>query len=226
MATLLHAQCTDFLRYFYPELLSTGLVEPIREFAAREPGGLCNALNSWLAAMTAGQTPNEALASMKPRFPVSVEEILRLGCQSGALDYAVADINDIYAQHETEAEREAALARLLAEYRKRTTATGVCQHCVERELEKLLRRAKCENASEVVLEQEGDRQIHELFMSVKVVRMSEPSRAAVYAALVRRLESGKPLLIEGIEICVAGGKGGPFSLTWPSGALRVRCQSR
>ncbi|MCC6574862.1 MAG: hypothetical protein IT462_13870 [Planctomycetes bacterium] len=221
---LSHADSAPLLQRVYVGALTTGLLQPLISFAnsIRNLAGI--AARTWHDAMMGGKTPEEAMRKMEPGLPAKVEELLAIGMKNGTLDYVLADVLDVYATVIADDARDEAFKALLTRYKSAKPTTVACAGCVARELDKIWRRAATENATDVVIQQDGDRFMIQTYASVKAVRISEASGSYVFNALKATLgkaaTTDKPLPLDDSEIACRGGNG-QFALSAGNRRLAV-----
>ena len=162
--------CRTLALRILPRLCKEGLVDPFRSW--RSP-----AAPSLLQALKEGCAFQDALKRMSPRLPQVLEELLLLGLQLRMIDYLAEDIRQAYRSPRGLKTR---LDALLRKWRTGNPSV-VCINgsCLEREVGKILRRARAEKASEVVLKADGE----QVYLGVKPVRVIEGGMAGVHAAL-------------------------------------------
>ncbi len=221
---LSHADALPLLQRLHLGTLASGLIQSLAVFAVsvRNLAGI--AARTMHDALLAGKTPEEALRKMEPGLPAKTEELLVLGARNGILDHVLADVLDVCAGHEAEAARDEALKVLLVQYKSRKPSAQACVGCVARELDKIWRRAATEGARAVIIEQDGERFMHQTYAAVKPVRVTEPGGAYVFNALKATLAGAaaraRPLEV-GVGKLVCRGENGRFALSSGNRRLEV-----
>ncbi|MCB9934592.1 MAG: hypothetical protein H6840_02785 [Planctomycetes bacterium] len=211
-------ETTEFLEAFLDGILHEGLTQPLERWFNSRQGACADAARAWHAALARGETPETSLAALQPPFPAPVGELLLEGCKTGELDYVV---EDMLAALKLGGGR-IALESLLAYYRARRPGTSVCVGCIEREIERLLRRAAAEDAHEVSLRWDPAGYMEQRYFGPYVVTVRQPSRQSVVEAIRTRLQGGGTVA-PGI-LAEATEETGQYVLTGGEAALRVRIE--
>lgn len=188
MRRLTIQECRPFLEYLLPHILTGGLLTSLREFGKRSPAPLHTAVLSWYNGMAEGKSFQHALHTMSTRFPACFERLLTAGYSTSILDKVIAAILTVYAA--TPAREEMLLEgmnSLLERFIDKPNSRFICEGCFERDFDKLVQRVRLENATEVVLEQEGDEFLHQKYLTDMLVHIIEPRHANVYHTLLHKL---------------------------------------
>jgi hypothetical protein len=201
-----------------------GLTEFLRVFARNGTGFAREAASSIYESLTRGKAFEEAIAEVRPALPPPVRELLILGCQRGELDRVLADMLAAYRTAEGEAATGLRMNALLEQWRRCSAGTQICGWCLDRALDKIMRRAALEEAHEVILEQEGERFFHQWYVEAKPVHVIEPSHSMTYKTILHALsdaaEKKQPLKPWGWLVTLAAT--GEFDLTLDARRLRIR----
>jgi len=201
-----------------------GLTEWLRVFARDGTGPARDVACSLYESLTRGRAFQDAIAEARPALPPAVRELLSLGCQRSELDRVLSDMLKAYEAAQGEGEAGRSLDLLLERWRRCPSGSSICDGCLERTLDKILRRADLEEAHEVILEQEGESFFHQWYIEAKPVHVIEPSHSMAYQSVLRALSDAadrhQPLEPWGIP--VASSAPGEFELTRETGTLRVR----
>lgn len=208
--------CRPLVDCLLAGISETGLMKLLDDFAGANPGPLGETVRSWHDNMVAGQSLQEALRRAKPGLALPVEELLALSLEQGVLDRALADLDAILRVNGGEEQRRQELSRLLNSFRDREAGGIVCDECLRRELEKVLRRARLEQAYEVILTQEGESFFHQKYLGVKAIHLIEPCHSRLYKSFLARLKQcaadRTALVLDSGEYAVSESRGGKFQL--------------
>lgn len=201
-----------------------GLTESLRVLAQNGTGFTRDVASSVYESLTRGMAFQEAIAEARPELPLPVRELLILGCERGALDRVLSDMLKAYQAVEGEAEAGLRMNVVLEQWQRCPAGSQICDWCLERAIDKILRRAALEDAREVILEQEGERFFHQWYIEAKPVHVIEPSHSLTYKSILQALsdaaENHQPLKPAGI--LVTSSAAGEFDLTLDARKLRIR----
>lgn len=192
----------EFLRTFLAGLLDTGLMAPLALWSTDPSRAYADTAHSWYEGMLAGATPEDALRAAEPPFPPAVVALLLEGFKSGQLDVVVQELLALPVHDEP------ALSALLAALRDRPPGTAICDGCLRRDLDRLLRRARLEGATEARIGMANDsfHTMEQRFAGIKPITLLEPARLAGLSYLHDRLQhaatSHDPLETEGGDVRV------------------------
>lgn len=192
-----------------PALLSFESAGPAAQTAAT----LAQALSDGLDFAT-------ALERCQPALPEALSEILALGAQQGRLDEYLTDILTELDSANTPVQALLRLDQLQQRLLARPDSPLICVGCLERELAKIIRRAQTEQASSVILEQEGERYFHQKYIAAKLVRISEASHSKTFHTLATEMarwaQRPDSLTLEGQAYAVSLTSPNCYVLTGPN----------
>ena len=138
------------------------------------------------------------------RCPRNVQDLLVLGTERGVLDWILADVLKAYEAADDEESLARQMCQVFDQWQGRPASSIICTGCMERELDKILRRAKVEQAREVILEQEEERFFHQWYVEAKPVHVIEPSHSLTYRTILKTLsdaaEASQPLKPWNLEV--------------------------
>ena len=178
-------------------LRKPGLTESLRLFARKHACPAAQVAQSMFAALTRGESFQQAIRGAGPSLPVRIQDLLILGYERSALDLVLADMLKVYKAADEEEGVARRMGRMLEQWRRRPAGSLICAGCLEREIGKILRRAELEEAAEVILEQEEERFFHQWYVAFKPVHVIEPSHSLTYKSILKALhdavEASRPL---------------------------------
>lgn len=167
----------SFLAEFLDGVRTEGLTQPLQSWTRNREGEVANAARSLLSMLVAGDSLEASLANLDPGFPSTIDELLAVGASSGELDYVLEDL--LAVVRASEGNEHEAVVGLSLEYSQRPTGSAICQGCLAREVDRLLRRADAEGAGEVHVSWDREGYMLQRFLGNYVVSVRQPSREAV-----------------------------------------------
>jgi hypothetical protein len=210
-------ECKPFFEYFLPNMLNVGLMEPLREFADKNNNLLGDAIRSLYNTLRSGKSLQDSICEMTPKFPRCIEELMKLSFKQSNLDSVISEMLIVYEENDLEENLLKKMSLLVDRYQHSPNSKFISQDCFERELNKVIRRAKIEGANEVIFEQEEELFLHQKFVSVKLVHIIEPSHSKTYRTLRKKMrQSAKdnaPIVISSGKLFVCEIGNNKFKLT-------------
>ncbi len=171
-----------FLNFYYPCLLTTGLVADLPRFKSEDPE-VQAVVQQLYEALTGGKDWESALRGLSPALPEVLTELLIAGAAQARLDHVIAEMLTHYQEHTDEAELYQALSQQLAHLEVGPRPALICQNCLVQSFEKLLARAALEKAQRVLLKQTGHSFFEQAYLGSKLVQVREASHAHTYRSL-------------------------------------------
>ncbi len=183
MKNLNRFEAAEFLETFLQGLLEVGLFEPLQKLESSGTSHVKNAARSLHQFLVAGMTPQVAVCLMEPRFPSKIESLIVCGFEQSNIDYVLKDILQASKSATSEGQLDFSLDELLSRYSHLKTET-ICIECWTHEIEKIFRRARAEQASQVILSLQNGHFLQK-YISTKLVTVTEPAIPAVYLTVQR-----------------------------------------
>ena len=180
--------CIPLIEALQNGVRTIGILKAVKEFGDLDsnPVNLC--AKSISENMLDGKDIQRSIRDAIPRLPNILIRILESSVLNSVIDYALDEallvLRDL---RPTQTESENLV--LLAQKYESMSASQICTGCFERDFNKLLARAKTENASEVLLEQDAESFLHQKFLSAKLIHIIEPTHSLVYKTFWERLHS-------------------------------------
>ncbi|MBU1355119.1 MAG: hypothetical protein KJ620_00950, partial [Candidatus Edwardsbacteria bacterium] len=144
MSVLEITECKEFIIQANSLATQKGLLLILNKYSEQQNNPASNAIRSWYQNMVDGKSYQDAIEGMSLRFPPSIEQVLIKSIENSCLDYALADLSDIFMLTETDDELIEGLGRLVDKYMNGMNSEIICEDCLIREMEKILRRAYLE----------------------------------------------------------------------------------
>jgi len=179
--------CARFIAYAHSKVMIKGWLDIVKDYAHKKDDKAGPAVRSWYINMVKGKSFQDSLVRMKVRFPACVESLLIQGYESSVLDQVLRDMNAAFKKHYRMKELYDALSLMVNEMAIKPKSAYICQGCLMRELERILKRAKLERAHEIVFEQEGDKFFIQRYLGPKAVTYIEPCHSKTYKSLLRSI---------------------------------------
>ncbi|MCK5034327.1 MAG: hypothetical protein KAS73_00415 [Candidatus Sabulitectum sp.] len=188
MRTLSYLECIPLIEALQEGVCSTGITRALIQFGRSDSNPVNQSANSIFQWLTKGMDLQTSFQKALPKLPDPITRILTSSILNSVLDHA---LDDTLQELQSPGSSEEILKNLnaLAFKYESMSNTMICNGCFERDLKKLLARAETEDATEVLLEQEGESFLHQRFISGKLIHIIEPSHSLVYKTLLERLDS-------------------------------------
>lgn len=183
MENLNRFEAVEFLETFLKGLLDVGLFEPLQKLESSGTSNVKSAARSLHQFLVAGMPPQVAICLMEPRFPSKIESLVVCGFEQSNIDYVLKDVLHACNSAADESKLDTLLNELLSRYSPMKTQT-ICIECWTHEIEKIFRRARSEQASQVILSIQNAHFVQK-YISAKLVTLSEPAIPAVYLTVKR-----------------------------------------
>lgn len=193
--------CIALLRALADGVVGIGPLKALQSFAATGAHADQRCAGAIAAQLEAGQDFAMALSLCQPQLPLAVEGILALADRQGLLDEGLSDILSCLSESSHEDESLLRLDLLQQEWESRIDSPFICQGCLERELQKIIARARTEGAGHVILQQEGERFLHQKYLAAKLVHITEAGHAKTFRSLEEQLSAAAD---SGTELALAG----------------------
>lgn len=189
MKELSFQDCIPLIEALQNGVRTIGILKAVNEFGyldSKEAVNLC--AKSISKNMLDGMDIQTSIRNAIPQLPNILIRILESSTLNSTLDYALDDVLLALRDHQPTQEIINNLI-LLAQKYEGMSASQICTGCFEQDFNKLLARAKTENASEVILEQDGESFLHQKFISAKLIHIIEPTHSLVYKTFWEKLHS-------------------------------------
>ena len=188
MKELSYTECIPLIEALNNGVSTIGIVKPMLELGNADANPVNSCAKSIYNNLSEGKDLQSSFRNAIPRLPDELIRILEGSILNSVIDYALDDIlYTLISQEPTENIFDSLI--LLAQKYESISASLICNGCFERAFNKLLARAQTENASEVVLEQEGESFLHQFFTSTKLIHIIEPTHSLVYKTFWEKLHS-------------------------------------
>ena len=184
MPTLEVNKCAGFIAYAHLKVKTTRWLGILKEYAQKHEDASGLAVGSWYENMKKGKPFQDSLVKMKVRFPACVESLLIQGYESSVLDYVLKDMNTAFKKHYRTKDIYDALSLLVDEQATKPKSVYICQGCMIREIERILKRAKLERAHEIIFEQDDDKYFIQRYLGPKAVTYIEPCHSKTYKTMM------------------------------------------
>ncbi len=188
MRTLSYLECIPLIEALQEGVYSTGITRALIQFGRSGSDPVNQSANSIFQWLAKGMDMQTSFLNASPKLPAPVTRILTSSILNDVLDHALGDTLQELQSPESSEEIFKNLNALAFQYESMSN-TIICNGCFERDFNKLLARAETEEATEVLLEQEGESFLHQKFISSKLIHIIEPSHSLVYKTLLERLDS-------------------------------------
>lgn len=225
MKSLAIKDCVGFIEFARAKVQTVGLLLILKEYSEHrdDAGGV--AVRSWYQNMSEDKSYRDAITGMSPRFHPGIEQIVIGSIESSCLDYALTDMNNILKLSMSEEAMAENLTRLVNKYTYGWSTEFICDGCLMRELERIMRRARTEEAYEIIFEQDGENFFIHKYLGPKAVKYIEPCHSKVYATLLFKMKelsaSGNPLNIVNTSYSVQKKQDTVFTLTADDSSLTL-----
>ncbi|MCD4706426.1 MAG: hypothetical protein K8S62_01660 [Candidatus Sabulitectum sp.] len=188
MKELSYQDCISLIEALQRGVRTIGILKAVNEFGEADSNPVNLSARSIGENMADGKDLQTSFQDAAPRLPDMIVRILENGVLNSVLDYALDDIL-IALEEQRSAEDISENLALLARKYESMSNSQICTGCFERDFNKLLARARTENAFEVILEQDGESFLHQKFISNKLIHIIEPTHSMVYKTFRNRLDS-------------------------------------
>lgn len=188
MKTLSYLECIPLVAALQKGVCTVGITRALIQFGQSDSDPVNQSAESIYKCLTMGIDMQTSFQKALPKLPDPITRILTSSILNSVLDHALDDtLQELQSPGPTE-EMFRNLNSLALKYESMSNSM-ICNGCFERDFNKLLARAETEEATEVLLEQEGESFLHQKFISGKLIHIIEPSHSMVYRTLLERLDS-------------------------------------
>lgn len=169
-------------------VVTIGILNALEKFSDTDskPQNIC--ARSILQNLVRGNDYQTSFRDANPSLPERLNRVIIAGYQNSVIDYSLEDIYNVLIDSDGLANLDEKLSSIAEKYERKSSSI-ICQGCFERELSKLLSRAKNEKANVVELEQIGESFLCQYYRSDKIIQIKEPTHSLVYKTLLHKFDS-------------------------------------
>lgn len=188
MKELSYQDCIPLIEALQGGVRTIGILKAVNEFGEADSNPVNLSARSVGENMADGKDLQTSFQDASPRLPDMIVRIFGNGVLNSVLDYALEDVLVVLEEQQSDEGISENLTSLARKYES-ISNPQICTGCFERDFNKLLARARTENAFEVILEQDGESFLHQKFISSKLIHIIEPTHSMVYKTFWNRLNS-------------------------------------
>lgn len=216
MSELSYLECIPMIEALHKGVSTIGIIRALVQFGRSDSNPANQSAVSIVKCITEGMDLQTAFQSAFPQLPSPISRILKSSILNSVFDYALDDTLQELQSSKPTMDIFERLSSLALKYENKSISI-ICNGCFERDFRRLLARAETEDATEVLLEQEGESFLHQKFLSTKLIHVIEPSNSLVYKTFLRKLnsacEDGGDLKISEQEFQISRKNPSSFQLT-------------